>query len=59
MTGTSYLTSNGGITISHGGGWQTKYAHMSRIAVTGDQSDALGQLLGYIVEVDSFLVLQP
>ncbi len=51
VTETKYATTNGQITISHGGGWQTKYAHMSRVAVTVNQTVARGGLLGYVDEV--------
>ncbi len=51
VTDTSWATRNGQITISHGSGWQTEYAHMSRIAVTRDQSVAVGQLVGYVDDV--------
>lgn len=48
---TKYATSNGQITIAHGGGWQTKYAHMTRVAVQLNQPVARGQLLGYVSKV--------
>jgi hypothetical protein len=47
----SWATRNGEITIKHGGGWQTKYAHMSRITVTRGESVAAGQLVGYVDDV--------
>ena len=51
VTETKYATSNGQITISQGGGWQTKYAHMSRVAVTQNQTVTRGRLLGYVDDV--------
>ena len=51
VTSTYYATSKGEITITHSGGWQTKYAHMSGIAVTRDQSVARGKLLGYVDDI--------
>lgn len=51
VTSTRYASSNGEITITHGGGWQTKYAHMSRIAVSRDESVASGKLLGYVDDI--------
>ena len=47
----SWATRNGEITIKHGRGWRTKYAHMSRITVTRGQSVARGQLVGYVDDV--------
>jgi len=51
VTSTRYEYSNGEITVTHGDGWQTKYAHMSRIAVTLDQSVASGRLPGYVDDI--------
>jgi hypothetical protein len=48
---TSWVTRNGQITIDHGGGWTTVYAHMSGIEVKLDQRVAAGQLLGYVDDV--------
>lgn len=43
---------NGGyglsVTIEHGGGLQTRYGHMSRLAVTAGQSVKAGEVIGYV-----------
>ena len=36
------------VKLSHGGGLQTRYCHMSRIAVRGGQSVRRGQVIGYV-----------
>lgn len=42
------LGSNGQITIDHGSGWRTTYAHMTNIDVTINESVVQGELLGFI-----------
>jgi murein DD-endopeptidase MepM/ murein hydrolase activator NlpD len=48
---TTYVRSNGQITISHGSGWKTTYAHMSGVVVRYGQYVRRGQLLGYVNDV--------
>lgn len=36
------------VRLSHGGGLQTRYCHMSRLAVSGGQSVRRGQVIGYV-----------
>ena len=48
---TAYVRSNGQITITHGSGWKTSYAHMSGVAVRYGQFVRRGQLLGYVDDV--------
>lgn len=42
---------NGQITINHGGGWTTVYAHMAGIQVVQGESIEVGELLGFISHV--------
>ncbi len=51
VTQTAYVRSNGQITITHGSGWQTTYAHMSGVVVGYRQVVRRGQLLGYVNDV--------
>lgn len=48
----NYAGRNGGygkyVRINHGGGMQTAYAHMSRIAVSSGASVSQGQVIGYV-----------
>jgi murein DD-endopeptidase MepM/ murein hydrolase activator NlpD len=39
---------NGQITINHGGGWETLYAHMSGIRARKDAFVSTGQVIGYV-----------
>ena len=36
------------VTIDHGGGIQTRYAHMSMVAVTNGQTVTAGEVIGYV-----------
>ena len=36
------------VRLNHGGGLQTRYCHMSRLAVSGGQSVRRGQVIGYV-----------
>jgi peptidase M23-like protein len=51
VSDTSWATRNGEITLKHGGGWKTQYAHMSGIAVKLDERVVAGQLLGYVDDI--------
>ena len=50
VAGVGWLDSMGGnmVYLNHGGGYQTRYAHMSGFAVSYGQHVNKGQIIGYV-----------